>query len=422
MDFFFQMGQNQPLIIDVQHIRGADGAEHQTAAGGQRLQQQMHLGIVAQGFKMPDALHRVFDGLLIENPLVAEGHVQREALLHQTAENLLLHPPHHLYVNLPVLPEQMQLGFFLLQLPQLGQNLRRVGTSGQIHPVGHNRLQHIGLPRRFRSQRLPCVGFGKPRHRSQLPGGNFLRGGEFVGGVPPQLYDLFLPRFVLPVDITQRGANLQAAAGDLHPGQAVSLGVAGDFIDFGGKFAGIDRFRGVFVQNIQQRPYAVQFQPGAEAAGEQLPSGDQRPEVSRRNAAGFQIVFQQCFVAHGGIFRDLLRGCGKVHAGGAELLPQLSQQPVLPHSGQIHLVEKQKRRHLIAFQQPPEGQGVGLHAVGAADDQHGAVQHRYDALGFGGKVHMAGGIHQGDGAVLRFQQCLFGKNGDASCPFQGVGI
>ena len=104
------------------------------------------------------------------------------------------------------------------------------------------------------------------------------------------------------------------------------------------------------------------------------------------------------------------------------MLPQLGQQPVLPHSGQVHLVEKQKRRYLIAFQQPPEGQGVGLHAVGAADDQHGAVQHRHDALGLGGKVHMAGGVHQRDGAVLRFQQRLFGKNGDAPCAFQRVGI
>ena len=65
---------------------------------------------------------------------------------------------------------------------------------------------------------------------------------------------------------------------------------------------------------------------------------------------------------------------------------------------------------------------MGLHAVGAADDQHGAVQHRHDALGLGGKVHMAGGVHQGDGAVLRFQQRLFGKNGDAPCAFQRVGI
>ena len=65
---------------------------------------------------------------------------------------------------------------------------------------------------------------------------------------------------------------------------------------------------------------------------------------------------------------------------------------------------------------------MGLHAVGAADDQHGAVQHRHDALGLGGKVHMAGGVHQGDGAVRRFQQRLFGKNGDAPCAFQRVGI
>ena len=65
---------------------------------------------------------------------------------------------------------------------------------------------------------------------------------------------------------------------------------------------------------------------------------------------------------------------------------------------------------------------MGLHAVGAADDQHGAVQHRHDALGLGGKVHMAGGVHQRDGAVLCFQQRLFGKNGDAPCAFQRVGI
>ena len=65
---------------------------------------------------------------------------------------------------------------------------------------------------------------------------------------------------------------------------------------------------------------------------------------------------------------------------------------------------------------------MGLHAVGAADDQHGAVQHRHDSLCFGGKVHMAGGVHQRDGAVLRFQQRLFGKNSDAPCAFQRVGI
>ena len=236
---------------------------------------------------MPDALHRVFNGFLVENPLIAESHVQSEALLHQTAENLLLHPPHHLHVDLPVFTEQTQLGFFFLQLPQLGQDLRRISASGQIHPVGHDRLQHVGLSRRFRPQRLPRVGFGKSRHRSQLAGGNFLRGGEFVGGVPPQLYDFFFTRFVLLIYITQSGANFQTAACDLQPCQAVPLRVAGDFIDFCGEFAGIGRFRGVFVQNIQQRPYAVQFQPGAEAAWEQLPSGNQRPEIPRRDAAGF---------------------------------------------------------------------------------------------------------------------------------------
>ena len=93
----------------------------------------MHLGIVAQRLKMPDALHRVFDGFLVKDTLVAEGHVQSEALLHQTAENLLLHPPHHLHVDLSVFPEQTQLGFFFLQLPQLGQRpIQRGLVSPQL--------------------------------------------------------------------------------------------------------------------------------------------------------------------------------------------------------------------------------------------------------------------------------------------------
>ena len=40
-----------------------------------------------------------------------------------------------------------------------------------------------------------------------------------------------------------------------------------------------------------------------------------------------------------------------------------------------HLIDKEEGGDVIPLQQPPEGAGVGLDPVGAADDQNGTVQH-----------------------------------------------
>ena len=80
---------------------------------------------------------------------------------------------------------------------------------------------------------------------------------------------------------------------------------------------------------------------------------------------------------------------------------------------QIHFVEEQEGRHAVTFQQPPQCQGMSLDSVGAADDQHGAVQNGHGALGLRGKVHMPWGVHQGDFPAFRFQPGLLGENGNA---------
>ena len=77
---------------------------------------------------------------------------------------------------------------------------------------------------------------------------------------------------------------------------------------------------------------------------------------------------------------------------------------------------------MIPPQQTPERFGVALDAVGAADDQHCIIEHLQGALGLGGKVHMAGGIQQGEVGVSCRQQGLFGKDGDAARLFQRVGV
>ena len=65
---------------------------------------------------------------------------------------------------------------------------------------------------------------------------------------------------------------------------------------------------------------------------------------------------------------------------------------------------------------------MSLHPVGAADDQHRAVQHRQSALRLRGKVHVARGVHQRNAPMGRFQQGLLGKNGDAPGTLQRIGI
>ena len=249
--FLPQMGQNQLLEIAVQHVRGAYRVENQPGTPGKGLQQQMHLGIVAQGLKMPHALHGIRNGLLIKNPRILQGYIQAEPLFHQGPEDFQLHLAHDLHMNLVSLPQEMQLRFLLFQLAELWQYHRRVGTGGQSHPVSHHRLQQVGLSRRFRPQGLSRPGLGQTGHRRQRARGYFLRGGEFFPGVQPQLNDFLLHRLSLGIEVAQLGSGLQAAAGDLQPGQSISLDVPGNFVHPGGKFRGIFPFRRIPIQNFQ---------------------------------------------------------------------------------------------------------------------------------------------------------------------------
>ena len=77
---------------------------------------------------------------------------------------------------------------------------------------------------------------------------------------------------------------------------------------------------------------------------------------------------------------------------------------------------------MIPLQQPPEGAGVGLDPVGAADHQNGAVQHLKRPLRLGGEVHMARRVQQGDLRVRQGKHRLLGEDGDAPLPLHGVRV
>ena len=77
---------------------------------------------------------------------------------------------------------------------------------------------------------------------------------------------------------------------------------------------------------------------------------------------------------------------------------------------------------MMPGEQPPERARMRLHAVRAADDEHGVVEHLQGALGFGGKIDMAGRVQQGDRSVRQGKDGLLGKDGDAALPFEREGI
>ena len=90
--------------------------------------------------------------------------------------------------------------------------------------------------------------------------------------------------------------------------------------------------------------------------------------------------------------------------------------------GQVHLGDEDEGGDLVPAEETPEGFGVGLDPVSAADDQDGVVQDLEGALHLGGEVHVARGVQEGHRQVGGLKDSLLGEDGDAPGPLQGVSV
>ena len=98
-------------------------------------------------------------------------------------------------------------------------------------------------------------------------------------------------------------------------------------------------------------------------------------------------------------------------------------EQLLPvRAGEVHFIDEQEGGDIVPLQQPPEGHGMGLNAVGAGDQQDGAVQNGHGPLGLGGEVHVARSVHQGHIQIGGGDQGLLGKDRNAAAPLQIVGV
>ena len=322
-----------------------------------------------------------------------------------------------------LVPDEVELRVFLLQLAQLRQQGARVAPLRQRDTVGHHRLEHRLRRRALRADALPRIRRGKPLHGADAAGRDLVRRVELRAGVQPDGADLLRDGLV-PVfgKIRERCAHLQAAAGDLHAGEAAALRVAHDLVDLRAELRRILRLRREALERGKKGVHPVELQPGAEKARKQLPPPDEAAQLRVRDAAALQIALEHALVAERGVFPHVRLRRGEVHARGVELPLQRFQPRRAVRAGQVHFRHEQKRRDAVAPQKLPERFRVRLHAVRAADDEHRRVQHLQRALHLGGEVHVPRRVQQRDHPVAERKARLLGKDRDAALPLQRVRV
>ena len=110
-------------------------------------------------------------------------------------EDFQLHRAHHLDTERfrPFLPADPELGFLLLQLPQLHQGPVGVIARGHQHLAGDDRTEPGFFPAALRPQALAGPGLAEARDGNYVPGESFLPLLELAAAVKTELAHLFRP-------------------------------------------------------------------------------------------------------------------------------------------------------------------------------------------------------------------------------------
>ena len=322
----FQMGQHQTLPVFVQNLFPAIGGKLHPAAPGQRFQQQMHLGIVAQRLVMSHTFHGLGDGLLIQNAARAKGYLQPEPLGQQAAQHFQLHLAHQLHMNFAqrFVPHHMELRFFLLQPVQLAQRGVHICALRQQHLIAEHRFQHrhIAVPLCPKSCAGLCM--GQTGHSAYLSRADGLGQGIFCAGIQPQLVRLFCPRLAVRF-AGEQSLYLQLPAGDPQPCQAGALLVLRYLEHPCTK--GVQRRggAGVAVKPLQKCIHPIQPQRRPEPARKNVPPCNCGDNVCIGQGSRVQHFFHQLLIAQRQCFVASGRLCAKIHKTLAKAVVQLAE-------------------------------------------------------------------------------------------------
>ena len=286
MGLLLQMGQDEPLPVAVE-VRPR-GRRRRTAARSPlpRLEQQVHLGVVAERLVVPDPLHRRGDRLPVEDAALPEADLHPEPFPDEAAQHLELHLAHELHMELleRLVPHDVQLRVLLLKPAETGERGVRVHSPRQFHPVAEHRTQRRELGIRLRAEALPGTGAGKPRGGAHHAGERLLHRPELRPRIDAQLVDLLLPRLPLPASGNRR-LDPEAAAGDLQVGEPDALLVPADLVDLRAERLPARGLAGIAREPREERVHPLEPERRAEKAGEHPPLRDglrQSPRLRAR--------------------------------------------------------------------------------------------------------------------------------------------
>ncbi len=206
------------------------------------------------------------------------------------------------------------------------------------------------------------------------------------------------PRPVLSGGRRYRLLDLETAPGHFDMRQTVALRIPRDFKDSRAKRFPILWCRRICRKRVEQCRHAVSMQGGTEKAWEQFSSFYQRRNlrIAHRRLSllqPLQIPLQQCLIADRNVLikciRPLFLPARKGYAAPVQFLLYSQEQSVRICPRLIHLIDKEKYRHTVALQQPPQGQRVTLYPIRAVYDEHRTVQHLKCPLHLRRKIHMS---------------------------------
>ena len=218
---------------------------------------------------------------------------------------------------------------------------------------------------------------------------------EAFAGVDTDLVDLLvrvLSAASCAVLISDRDdrTDTETAAGDLHPGQAVSGIVAGYLENSRAEFVRIMFHQRKSVHRPHQRADAFVSQRGSEENGKELPVPDHGAKIVLPDLFCLQIVFQNTVIADSNIlcliFRDLQHrvklNSGKIHALRAEIIPDIAEKICGVRTRLIHLIYEKKCRNSVMCEKIPEIPDLPDDAIRRADNQDSAVENLKNPLCF----------------------------------------
>ena len=264
------VGECQTLPVKIELVGRGHGAKLHARARRQRLQTQMHLGIVAQWLKVAHALDRLRNSLLIENAAGLKLDRKAKTIGQHALHDLELHGAHQLQVNLfqMSIPAYAEHGIFVRQLSQRFEHRVDI-VFARKHRIGEDRRNDRRIARGLRAQGVPRANVRKTRHGANTASSNFLGKLILLAVIDAYLIDLLLPCLGTGTSGNHL-LGMQRAAGHLNPCQALAANTLADTIDARGKLREPRLFAHQRAYTIQQLVHTLVLERRAGKAGKEL--------------------------------------------------------------------------------------------------------------------------------------------------------